>query len=244
MSRVPPSWCDQADRVDLLADGALEGDERAAMERHLERCPRCHRAYTVVRGVQRALGSDAVPASAGLRRRIRENAGASTVPRSARWPWLGWAVAAALSGLWIGQDLLARQHEREVPMVQAAVADYRLHLRTELPVPHLGALTQEVGFPVRPLAPARATLIAAWPVSIRGTVSAALAYRVGNDVVVQYLVKPALFFRQPLVRRAVRQTGAYRAHAGGVQILAWPEARSGSLLVGPVSPAVLQSLRM
>lgn len=131
-----------------------------------------------------------------------------------------------------------------VPMVQTAVADYRMHMRAELPAPQLAALEQETGVPLTILPAAQATLVAAWVVPMRGTLAAALAYRVDHHIVVQYVVRRSLFFRQPQVRRAVRHGGLYRAQAGHIAVIAWPGAHSGQLMVGRVPARLLRTLKM
>lgn len=100
-----------ADDLALYALNALEGDERAALEKHLAACPECRRELEQLRGDgallalsvsgpkppqrarQRLLDAVAQEAAA----QSRAQAAVQTTPaRKHWWGWLGWAATAAV----------------------------------------------------------------------------------------------------------------------------------------------------
>ena len=131
------------------------------------------------------------------------------------------------------------------PIVDAALADYRRTLAGELPgsAGDLATVRAGLAFPVRLLGAPDAHLVSAWSTTLRGEPAAALAYRWGGGVVVQYVVSERLFFRQPDVRRAVAARRVFAAVHGAQGVLAWAEPASGALLVGDASPAELARAR-
>ncbi len=56
------------------------------------------------------------------------------------------------------------------------------------------------------------------------------------------MISEELFFRQPVVRDAVAAAGRFVVADGAQSLVAWPGARSGSLLVGDVPPHELAAL--
>lgn len=171
--------------------------------------------------------------------------------------WSGWLIAAGLAGALFGDlprtpaavpdavDAVPAAPSPSIPMVAAATADFRHTLQRALPgrAENLGAVRAAVSFPVTPLRAPDVELLGAWTTTIRGEPAAALAYRWRDRILVQYVVPEHLFARQPEVQRAVAGLGAYTATAGAEAVVAWPGARSGSLLVGAAAPAELLSVR-
>lgn len=78
---------------------------------------------------------------------------------------------------------------------------------------------------------------------IRGEPAAALAYRWGDLVVVQYVVSEELFFRNPVVRQAIAARRGFVTVRGPQSVIAWPESVGGTLLVGDGSPEELVKVR-
>ena len=193
-------------------------------------------------------------------------------PRAAQGlAWGGWAVAAALTGLLVSRPTASRHTGAPLgavagatatdaapsgtpaapsmaapPMVEAALVDYRRVRAAPLPAtaPDLAAVRASVPFPVVPLRSADVRLLAAWTTRLRGEPTAALAYRWGDRVIVQYVVPERLFFRQPDVRAAVAGGGVFTAVSGQQGVVAWPAASSGALLVGDAAPAELARVQL
>lgn len=179
--------------------------------------------------------------------------------------WSGWLVAAAMAGILVTRSLPSERHgsplqvasaERggigemsldstPVPMVEAALADYEVRTRGELPaaVHNADSLLASLPFRVAPLRGGGSRVVAVWMTEIRGEPAAAVAYRWHDQVVVQYTVSERLFFRQARVRHAVARGAMYAVRQGAVSAVAWPNSSSGSILVGNASPLELAQLR-
>ncbi|GAC1658778.1 MAG: hypothetical protein NVS4B3_26410 [Gemmatimonadaceae bacterium] len=132
-----------------------------------------------------------------------------------------------------------------VPMVEAALADYRRRTGVDLPSgdPQGDSLSAPTPVPVPWLRRADVRVVAAWTTEIRGERVAAVAYRWRDRVVVHYTVSEQLFFRQARVRHAVERGAIYGVRQGPVSAVAWANSRSGSILIGNASPAELAVLR-
>lgn len=183
-----------------------------------------------------------------------------------RWPWLwvtwsGWAAAAVLGMLLVDQTGVLPQRVRRpwiaatprtsaattilIPMVDDAVANYRMIMAGDLPgrARDLGAVRAAMPFPIEPMGGADLRLLAAWTTDIRGEPAAALAYRWGDRVIVQYVVSEQLFFRNPAVRQAIAASRTFVTARGPQSVIAWPEQVGGTLLVGDGSPEALMRVR-
>lgn len=125
-----------------------------------------------------------------------------------------------------------------VPLLAAAVADYRRVAASDLPGParDLAAVRAATGLPVEPLANPAFRLIGAWTTSLEGEAVAVLAYRWDDRTIVQYIVPDQLFFRHPALRSAAAAHHAVTGAADAVGIVAWPVAAAGAVLVGEGSP--------
>jgi anti-sigma factor RsiW len=271
---VPESELLHEGLVDLLAayvDGEADDAERARIEAHLVACAGCRALYeqqvAVVRRLAREPEQVVSPAFearlSDALQRIAHQAPWIDVRPSARSPvrrlarreiiaWSGWAVAAGLAALsLLGQQLPSRatppsRIEPPVPMVEAAVADFRATMSKEVALsqPDLEALSDEVGFPVAALGDERLQLLGGWSSNLRETRAAVLAYRWGDRVVLQYLVSPELFFRQPAVRNAVRDGGRYLTSTQAHAVVAWAQGASGSLLVSDAPLGEVEQLQL
>lgn len=238
-------------------DDELSPEQGQMMEAHLLACDRCWQELALQREVRARLeGQPIERAPIALRQHIQTRLGHETKgspPRKHRrhWRmhvpvWAGWAVAASLAlimGLHFG---LGRHiNSQPIPMVTAALANYHQQLADTLPAGGtlaLSRLKRSLPFPVTPITELRSHLIAVWSLRISGEPAAALAYRIDNHVVVQYVVSESVFFRQPRVRQAVAAHGVYTVSAGQDSVVAWPGPDNGSLLVGPVSVNRLEAL--
>lgn len=244
------------EQLDAYLDNELSPAERAQMEAHLTGCLRCRRALQLHRQVVVNLQTAPLPrASASLYERIREGLQVQRSLRSTRaqrrvrvlsMSGLGWALAAGLAiGIVVNSLLPVGRKTTQIPMVQAAIADYRQHLGNELPPPdqqQLAALQNTLPFPAQPLRALSNQLIGAWRTTIRGEPAVAFAYRYADHILVQYVVSRELFLRQPKVREAIARQGHLVITADDLSILAFPQKQSGSLVIGPVAPRVLEGL--
>ena len=93
-----------ADDLALLAVGALQGDERLALEKHLEGCAACRRELEQLRGDTALLALSAagpVPPGRGRERLLKAIAEEprATKPAARRWSWtlIPWFAAAAFA---------------------------------------------------------------------------------------------------------------------------------------------------
>lgn len=110
-----------ADDLALLALEALHGDERVALEKHLEECPACRRELERLRGDMALLALSASGPAAPRRSRDRllkaiakeSRAEKAAARRSASWtllPWLAAGAFLAVAGFfWQQSDRLAQR---------------------------------------------------------------------------------------------------------------------------------------
>jgi anti-sigma-K factor RskA len=112
-----------ADDLALLALGALQGDERIALEKHLEGCSSCRRELERLRGDMALLALSASGAAPPQRSRERLLEAIAKEPREQKiaargssWTFLPWLATAALLLLagffWQQSDRLAQQVAR------------------------------------------------------------------------------------------------------------------------------------
>jgi anti-sigma-K factor RskA len=109
-----------ADDLALLALGALQGDERVALEKHLEGCPSCRRELERLRGDMALLALSASGPAPPRRSRERllkamakEPREQKSAPSRSLWNFLPWLVATALllvaGFFWKQSDRLAQR---------------------------------------------------------------------------------------------------------------------------------------
>lgn len=249
------------ERLDAFVDDELTPAEAERMRAHLSGCRRCQQALRLQRALRDRLAALPVPRAPGhlsarIQDRLKEEprardqgalSGAYLYPSLRRAaPWLGWALAAGIAAL----SLASRPWDKvkqQLPMVQAALADYRLHQMGQIPATdpqQLSVLAQNLPFEAHPLPALRAQLIGAWQTTIRGEPAAAFAYRYQTHLLVQYVVSQSLFFHQPRLREAVSRNGRYTTTEREIAVLAWPQKDSGSILVGAVDPHLLEAISL
>ena len=167
------------------------------------------------------------------------------------------AAAAVILALLVGaQRWVERDRQRDevsqlaiparsVPLVSDVLADYRRVTAGDLPgrARDLAAVREALPFPVEPLRASELRLLAAWTTDLRGEPAGVLAYRMGDHLVVQYVVSEATFFRDPAMRAGVAARHLLAASDGSQGVVAWPSAESGLLLVGDVPAHQLASVR-
>jgi anti-sigma-K factor RskA len=112
-----------ADDLALLALGTLQGDERVAVEKHLEECPACRRELERLRGDMALLALSASGPAPPQRSRerllkaIAQESRAQKAPaRRSSWNFVPWLAAAALllvaGFFWQQSDRLAQRVAR------------------------------------------------------------------------------------------------------------------------------------
>lgn len=240
--------------LSAFADGELGAGSSGEIEAHLSACARCRAALSVQRQLQARLARMPAPEEPGrLLGQIRSQlegarqARAREVRRRATM-WSGWAVAAALA-LFLVTGFPAVRSALQAPslhppMVVAALADYRGHAGRELPaLGDLAARQATLPFGAEPLTTAGARLVSAWKTTLRGEPVSVFAYRVGDRLVLAYVVSEAMFFRQPVVRETVARQGRYVTSDGQESVVAWPLKNCGVLVVGQAPASELESLR-
>ena len=166
----------------------------------------------------------------------------------------GWVVALVLaitlalqSGVMRPRAASARAVAapvHQVPLLGGIVDDYARVSRGDLPgrARDLSAVRAAVSFPIEPLRAPDLRLLGAWTTDVRGEPAAVLAYRLRDHLVVQYLVAEDAFFRNPAVRAAVADRHLLTAADSGRALVAWPGTSTGTVLIGDVPSAWLQTL--
>jgi len=140
-----------ADDLALYALSALEGDDRAKLEAHLESCPECRRELEQLRGDGALLAVSTTGPRPPARSRQRfldaiahDAAQAPNVQRAAKtaparsWGWLGWAVAAAamiLAGvLWQANNVLRQSLDTTVATYLSEAREKKELMRMLAPI--------------------------------------------------------------------------------------------------------------
>jgi anti-sigma factor RsiW len=250
--------------IDLLgayADRELPPETTSQIEAHLVGCARCRRELSVHRAVRQRLGDEPpVAAPPALRARIAAAVASTPVPRQHPFPSRRALAALIGGGILVASiaaaAIIARRTEETrsgvfvaispvtVPLLRDALDDYRRVTAGDLPGRgrDLDVVRDAVPFPVEPLRAPEVRLLAAWTADLSGEPAAVLAYRRGDRVVLEYLVSEERFFRDPAVRRAVRDGRVLGASAGRQGIAAWPTKAAGAILVGDLPADQLATL--
>lgn len=244
-----------------FADGELPPETMAQVDAHLLGCARCRRELLVHRVVRQRLEAEPVPAApSALRERIVAAVAAAPAPslpagaaaRPSRWR----VVAIAVTVLALGGAAAWAWHAGRAPAVDvvspaqpglmsAVLGDYAKVSAADLPgrSRDLALVREALPFPVAPLAHPSVQLIAAWTTTIDGEPAAALAYRWGGRVLLQYVVSAEQGYRAPAFRAAFAAGRALAANGGPARALAWAQGDAVSFLVGPATVGELGSLR-
>lgn len=253
--------------IDLLAgylDNELPAETRAQIDAHLIGCTSCRRELRVQEAVRRRLSMEP-PAAAppALRDRIAiaiAEAPRADIPRNP-WRTRAWILAAVAGvGLLATVATIATRGEPEreaapaarflaapagtVPLLQDVLADYRRVTATDLPgrARDLEVVRRAVPFEVEALRAEELRLVGAWTTAIGSEPAAVLAYRRGDEVVVQYLVSEEQFFRNPALRSGVAGGRVLTASDGAERLVSWPVKTAGSVLVGALPAAAMERI--
>jgi len=190
--------------------------------------PADQRLARVADGRRRAVGARIVTAAA---------LGAALLAGGVAW----WRVRAAPPR---ATAALAAGHASgvaRVPLVAAALADYRRVAAGDLPgrARDLDAVRAATALPVEPLRAPGVRLLGAWTTTLDDEAAAVLAYRYDDRLIVHYIVSEALFFRYSALRAAAAVHQPVAVADGPQALLAWSEATTGALLVSDDTPARL-----
>jgi anti-sigma factor RsiW len=238
--------------LDLVApylDGELSAASHAEMDAHVAACTICQRELAQQRAVSqrlRQLASEAAPIESLAQRLPYASTRKEAHSRHRAWAWTGWGLAAAQAIVLAVVFLLPTWQARHVPMVEEAVADYQRVVAGELPfeTTNIDALSRSLSLSVDVLKSPQAQLLGACKTVLRDKPAAALAYRVDNHVVIQYVVSGPLFFAQSSVREAVSRQGHFASQDDGKSVIGWPGTNAGFLLVGELPTEKLVSLSL
>lgn len=238
------------------ADGELPVETSSQIDAHLLGCGRCRSELRVQQAVSSRLSHSTVPTTTqALQERVRAALSVTVPVRTTPLVSAGGVRRTRLTRLAIFLTavallaLVALLRNRSpqldpppyvasttVPAIADIFAEYRLVSQGDLPgrARDLDAVRRALPFPVRPLLNANAHLLAAWTADIAGEPAAVLAYRWNERVVLQFIVAESSLFRAHQLREAFSQRRAVVTQDGEQGLIAWPEASSGSVLVGNV----------
>jgi len=139
----------------------------------------------------------------------------------------GWGVALLLSVIII-EPHFNLSNARQIPMIQDAVAEYYEMEGRALPVSGMknkAAIKPPLNWP-------NTQLLSSWATKIAGAPAQVFALRSGHNIIFQYQINEAVFFRNPVVRKAISKNGSYALRDNKTDILAIPFTDSGILVVG------------
>jgi len=137
----------------------------------------------------------------------------------------GWAIACVLA-LVIMLPTAIQEKTSPIPMIADALSEYHKHENNVLPVAGTDTNKAPVSWP-------NARLLTTWETTIAGEPAHVYALRSGRNIVFQYHVNETVFFRNPVVRKAIAETGNYKTQANKLDVIAMPLADTGILIVGP-----------
>lgn len=139
----------------------------------------------------------------------------------------GWSVALLL-GLIIVTPQFNIDNSSGIPMIQDALTEYYEMEGKSLPVTDThndGSLTAPLSWP-------NARLLSTWATRIAGSPAQVFALRSGHNIIFQYQISEAVFFRNSDVRSAISSKGSYAMQDNKTAVLALPLTNSGVLVVG------------
>ncbi len=253
---------------DLLAgyvDGELDKQQAAIVEAHLAGCKPCRddvqRQQALAFRLNR-LGSQTVPEQMNQRldqlmdetgnkhhqqpswqsyfyqgiNRITKNL--RQLPLSPFYA-SGWVIALVLAivlFLPVKTHTLVKTGSSHIPMIDDVLAQYQQLSHASLPVSdHTEKTVLPANWP-------DAHLLASWATTVGGASARVFAIRRGDQVLFQFRINEAVFFRNATVRQAVARRGQYQFHHHNIMVIAVPEKHAGLLIVGPTHaiPAIQQ----
>ena len=251
------------------ADRELPLETMAQVDAHLIGCTSCRRELGLEESVRARLGAERPTSSSpALRARLSaaldtaapiatsRGGDSARVRRSAQPALVGIAVSGWVTAFALAAALLLRTpgrasqpasvrplpvSVRTVPLLDRMLDNYARVTASDLPgrARDLSAVRAGVDFPVEPLHGSTVRLLGAWTTEVDKEPAAVLAYRLGDHLVLQYLVAEDAFFRNPAIRAALESRQLLAADDGGRSLVAWPGPATGSVLVGNMPSADL-----
>lgn len=247
-----------AELLGAYADGELPVETSSHIDAHLLGCARCRNELSVQRAIGRRLAANTIPtATPEFQNRIRSAITAQpmaplpvsppVVAPVRRPSWLSWiplvVAACVLIGFsgrqWVNSRVPQLTPpplvvQESVPAITAIFEEYRRMTAGDLPgrARDLEAVRLALPFDIVPLDNSDVHLLAAWTTELDGEPAAVLAYRWQASVVLQFVVTESLLFRMRDIRLAFASGRSVVSTSESQSLLAWPEARAGSVLVG------------
>lgn len=193
------------------------------------------------------VGIAAVPTTTAPRLHEPTTPHAGVSPRTRVAVWIAVATAVTVSLFVLGRSLVESSrapfldpppleaHAR-VAVLQTVLTEYRRVTQGDLPgrARDLDAVRSALPFAVAPIDVPDAHLLAAWTTDLDGEPAAALAYRWGEQVVIQFVIGESTLYRSPEMRTAFAARQAVVRQDGKQGMIAWPDAAAGSIVVGNV----------
>jgi len=138
----------------------------------------------------------------------------------------GWGIALLLIVVLLYPSLKP-ENNQGIPMVEDVLAKYLQLNKTALPVSNnLSTSPLPANWP-------HAHLLSSWETTVGGAPAKAFAMRNGDNIILQYRIDETVFFRNPVVRKAIADSGSYLSQKNNIQVLAMPLKGAGLLVVGP-----------
>lgn len=138
----------------------------------------------------------------------------------------GWALSLMLLVMLLVPALNQTEKE-EIPMIHDALNLYYDLESKSLPVvKHNKETTPPINWP-------DSHLVSSWDTRVAGAPAKAYAIRSGHNIILQYHIGEAVFFRNPIVRQSIASSGNYKVSNNNIDILALPLTNSGVIVIGP-----------
>jgi len=137
----------------------------------------------------------------------------------------GWGIAFVLAVV-ILMPTLPAEKTVKIPMITDAISEYRGLEDKALPTSMNQSKKPPVNWP-------NAHLLATWQSTIAGEPAQVYALRSGRNIVFQYHINESVLFRNPVVRKAIAESGNYKVRANKLDVIAMPLTDAGILIVGP-----------
>lgn len=138
----------------------------------------------------------------------------------------GWGIALLLS-ISLFLPHFNNTNSSTIPMIQDVLTEYYEMEDKALPVS-----TENNKGLKPPLSWPNTQLLSSWTTKIGGAPAKVYALRNGNNIVFQYQINESIFFRNPIVRKAISENGSYSVRDKKIEVLAIPLTNSGVLVVG------------
>lgn len=138
----------------------------------------------------------------------------------------GWGIALLFAIILFAPPVQEGQNS-EIPMINDALAEYHKMKGKAFPVANKNSTLEA------PVNWSNAHTLATWTTNVAGAPAQVFALRSGHNIVFQYQVDETVFFRNPVVRQAISESGNFRQSKNKTDVLALPLSDSGVLVIGP-----------